>query len=69
MGADDRRALMLAALPEAETWGGFETALNDRVLRVYELESDRIQIDIAFQTNNYIITVGKPFTRAQPERI
>ena len=24
---------------------------------------------IAFQKNNYTITVGKPFTRARPERI
>jgi transposase len=43
--SDDRLALMLDALSEAETWGDFETALNGRVLRVYELESDRVRID------------------------
>jgi hypothetical protein len=26
-------------------------------------------VSIAFQKNNYTITVGKPFTRARPERI
>ena len=43
--SDDRLALMLDALSEAETWDDFETALNGRVLRVYELERDRIRID------------------------
>ena len=36
---------MRDALSEAERWGDFETALNDGVLRVYELERDRIRID------------------------
>ncbi|MGH8604848.1 MAG: hypothetical protein ACREXR_19310 [Gammaproteobacteria bacterium] len=43
--SDDRLALMLDALSEAETWGDFETTLNGRVLRVYELERDRVRID------------------------
>jgi transposase len=43
--SDDRLALMLDALSEAETWSDFETTLNGRVLRVYELESDRVRID------------------------
>jgi transposase len=43
--SDDRLAAMLDAFSEAETWGDFETALNGVVLRVYELESDRIRID------------------------
>lgn len=42
--SDDRLAAMLDAFSEAETWGEFETALNGVVLRVYELESDRIRI-------------------------
>jgi transposase len=43
--SDDRLAAMLDGFAEAETWGDFETALNGVVLRVYELESDRIRID------------------------
>ena len=43
--SEDRLALILDAFSEAETWGDFETALNGVVLRVYELESDRIRID------------------------
>ena len=43
--SDDRLALILDAFSEAETWGDFETTLNGVVLRVYELESDRIRID------------------------
>ena len=43
--SDDRLAAMLDAFSEAEIWGDFETALNGVVLRVYELESDRIRID------------------------
>jgi hypothetical protein len=34
--SDDRLAAILDAFSEAETWGDFETALTDGVLRVYE---------------------------------
>jgi transposase len=43
--SDDRLAAMLDTFSEAETWGDFETALNGDLLRVYELERDRIRID------------------------
>jgi transposase len=43
--SDDRLAAILDTFSEAETWGDFETALNEGLLRVYELESDRVRID------------------------
>jgi transposase len=43
--SDDRLAAILDTFSEAETGGDFETALNEGLLRVYELESDRVRID------------------------
>ena len=43
--SDDRLAAMLDRFAEAESWDDFESALNGVVLRVYELESDRVRID------------------------
>jgi transposase len=43
--SDDRLGAMLDTFSEAETWGDFETALNEGLLRVYELKRDRVRID------------------------
>ena len=43
--SDDRLAAMLDGFSEVESWGDFEIALNGVVLRVYELERNRIRID------------------------
>lgn len=43
--SDDRLADVLDRLAETATWGEVETALNGVVLRVYELDGDRIRLD------------------------
>lgn len=42
---DDRLADLLSALPQAETWLSFETDLNQRSLRVYDLTALRFRLD------------------------
>src|SRR3954466_9061444 len=42
---DDRLADVLSALPQAETWLPFETELNQRSLRVYDLNALRFRLD------------------------
>ena len=42
---DDRLADILSALPQAETWLPFETDLNQRSLRVYDLSALRFRLD------------------------
>lgn len=43
--SDDRLADILDALADTARWNEFETALNGHLLRVYELEGDRVRID------------------------
>ena len=43
--SDDRLQGVLRALSEDERWDSFEGALNQRLLRVYELESQRVRLD------------------------
>lgn len=43
--ADDRLATTLDYLAVAERWGAFECALNQSVLRVYDLQSRMVRID------------------------
>lgn len=42
---DDRLADILEALSEGAAWDEFETALNSRLLRVYELDGGGVRID------------------------
>jgi transposase len=42
---DDRLADILSALPQAETWLPFENDLNQRCLRVYDLNAVRFRLD------------------------
>ena len=44
-GTDDRLATVLDYLSVRENWVAFETALNQRVLRVYDLKAQRVRID------------------------
>src|SRR5256885_12140026 len=39
--SDDRLALVLDALAQPEQWQRFETALNQRIIRVYQLQPQR----------------------------
>ena len=42
---DDRLADLLSALPQSETWLPFENDLNQRSLRVYDLNASRFRLD------------------------
>lgn len=43
--SDDRLADILDRLADAATWAELETALNETVLRVYEVDGDRVRLD------------------------
>src|SRR2546422_10244143 len=43
--SDDRLALVLDALAQPEVWQRFETALNQRLIRVYQLQPQRVRVD------------------------
>src|SRR5947209_14882543 len=43
--SDDRLALVLDALAQPEAWQHFETALNQRIIRVYQLQPQRVRLD------------------------
>lgn len=42
---DDRLALLLERFSEDQTWSAFETALNARLMRVYDLAVERVRVD------------------------
>ena len=43
--SDDRLALVLDALSDDQRWQQFETALNQRIIRVYQLKPQRVRLD------------------------
>lgn len=43
--SDDRLAYVLDKLNEAEIWGKFEASLNQRIIRVYQLEPKQVRLD------------------------
>jgi transposase len=43
--SDDRLALVLDALAQPEAWQRFERALNQRIIRVYHLQPQRVRLD------------------------
>jgi len=43
--SDDRLALVLDVLAQPEQWQRFETALNQRLIRVYQLQPQRVRLD------------------------
>jgi transposase len=55
---DDRLADILSALPQAETWLSFETDLNQRSLRVYDLSALRFRLDTT-TANSYADVVSE----------
>jgi len=42
---DDRLALLLERFSADQTWSDFETALNARLIRVYDLAGERVRVD------------------------
>src|SRR4051794_16351815 len=43
--ADDRLAALLLALSNDTAWANFESALNQRLLRVYDLQPKQVRLD------------------------
>ena len=43
--SDDRLAIVLDALAQTEPWQQFETALNQHIIRVYQLKPQRVRLD------------------------
>ena len=43
--SDDRLALVLDRLAQPEQWQRFESALNQRIMRVYQLKPQRVRLD------------------------
>jgi transposase len=43
--SDDRLALVLDALAQPQVWQRFETALHQRIMRVYQLQPQRVRLD------------------------
>lgn len=43
--SDDRLAILLDALSNDQQWQQFETALNQRIIRVYQLKPQRVRLD------------------------
>jgi transposase len=43
--SDDRLAIVLDALSDPEQWQHLETALNQRIIRVYQLKPQRVRLD------------------------
>jgi transposase len=54
--SDDRLALGLDQLGEDEHWRAFEAALNQRILRVYDLKPERVRIDTTTGSGYWQVT-------------
>ena len=54
--ADDRLAIGLDMLSDDQHWAQFETALNRRTIRVYDLKPDRVRIDSTTASGYWQVT-------------
>src|SRR5436309_2108059 len=54
--SDDRLALVLDALAQPEQWQRFETALNQRLIRVYDLKPKRVRVDSTTVSGYWTVT-------------
>lgn len=54
--ADDRLALVLDTLSDDRRWAMFETALNQRILRVYDLKAQRVRLDSTTASGHWTVT-------------
>lgn len=53
---DDRLALLLTALSDDGRWQTFESALNGRLLRVYDLQAKRVHVDTTTAAGYWHVT-------------
>lgn len=54
--SDDRLGIMLDELADAEKWKAFETELNRRTLRVYDLRPNRVRVDSTTASGYWTVT-------------
>ena len=54
--SDDRLALVLDALAQPEGWHRFEAALNRRLIRVYQLQPQRVRLDSTTVSGYWSVT-------------
>jgi transposase len=61
--SDDRLAVGLDLLSDAARWASFEAALNQRTLRVYDLQATRVRIDTTTGSGYWQVTEEGLFQR------
>jgi len=54
--SDDRLAAILAAFSEDERWSVFESALNQHLLRLYDLQPERVRLDSTTASGDWSVT-------------
>src|SRR6266487_6626885 len=54
--SDDRLAAALAALSDDSHWSAFEGALNQHLLRVYDLQPERVRLDSTTASGYWAVT-------------
>jgi len=54
--SDDRLGIVLDELADAEKWKAFETELNRRTLRVYDLRPKRVRVDSTTASGYWMVT-------------
>jgi transposase len=59
--SDDRLARILDLLSDEEAWQGFERALNQRTIRVYDLRPLRVRVDSTTASGYWTVTEDGPF--------
>jgi transposase len=53
---DDRLEIVLLALSDETRWNAFESALNGQVLRVYDLQPERVHVDSTSASGYWTVT-------------
>jgi len=59
--SDDRLGGVLRALSDDDHWDAFESALNRRLLRVYDLNPERVRLDSTTASGYWAVTPGGLF--------
>ncbi len=54
--SDDRLRIVLDALSDDQKWQRFETALNQRIVRVYKLKPQRVRVDSTTASGYWTVT-------------
>jgi len=63
--SDDRLAIVLDRLSETQKWQQFETALNQQIIRVYNLKPKRVRVDSTTASGYWTVTEGGLFQWGQ----